>query len=199
MKFLSSAAVTVLSGVVLQNVIFARAFSTDASLLSSKTYRDILKLDFVTGAVTMITAVLVWLARKFLSGLSVWGVIRWPVYFVCLFLGCVILRAVIICIQMDNRIEKEFESLMMRVSFNGIAFGIVLIAAASYTSFIDMMLYTFGCCVGLAGAHMLVRAGQERIELSPVPRSFRGVPVLMVYIGILSLAIYGLIGHQLPT
>lgn len=194
-----SAVVTVLAGVVLQNVLFARAFSSDVSFLSTRNYRSILKLDLVTTIVTLVTAILVWVARKFMSGLSLWGVIRWPVYFICLFIGYVFLRFLIIYTQKDSRIEKEFEFLMMRVSFNGIAFGIVLIAAANFSSFIFMMLYTIGCCIGLIGAHMIIRSGQERIELSNVPRAFRGIPVLMIYIGILSLAIYGLIGHQLPT
>jgi len=194
-----SAAITVLAGVVLQNVLFARAFSADASFLSTKTYRDVLKLDLVTTVVTLVMAVLVWMARRLMSGLSAWGVIRWPVYFACLFIGYVFLRFIIIYTQKDSSIEKEFEFLIMRVSFNGIAFGIVLIAAANFSSFALMMLYTLGCCIGLMGAHMIIRAGQERIELSNVPRAFRGVPVLMIYIGILSLAIYGLIGHQLPT
>lgn len=199
MSALYSAVVTVLAGVVLQNVLFARAFSSDVSLLATRTYRSILNLDLVTTVVTTITAVFVWIARKLMSGLSVWGIIRWPVYFVCLFIGYVLLRFIVIYARKDNGIEEEFEFLMMRVSFNGIAFGIVLIAAANFSAFIPMMLYTIGCCIGLMGAHMIIRAGQERIELSQVPRAFKGIPVLMIYIGILSLAIYGLIGHQLPT
>ena len=33
--------------------------------------------------------------------------------------------------------------------------------------------------------------------MSKVPRAFRGLPILLIYIGILSLALYGLLGHPL--
>jgi electron transport complex protein RnfA len=46
---------------------------------------------------------------------------------------------------------------------------------------------------------VLIGAGMERIALCRVPKAFRGLPVLLIYLGLLSLAFYGLIGHQLPT
>ena len=59
--------------------------------------------------------------------------------------------------------------------------------------------FAFGSGAGYTLALLLISEGRKRIALSDVPRAFRGLPVALIYIGILSLAIYGLIGHQLPT
>ena len=48
-------------------------------------------------------------------------------------------------------------------------------------------------------AMVLVREGELRLEMCNVPRAFRGLPVTLIYIGLISLAFYGLVGHQLPT
>ena len=54
-----------------------------------------------------------------------------------------------------------------------------------------------GSAVGYAAALVLVSEGQRKIQNRNVPASFRGLPVTLVYIGVLALAIYGLTGHTL--
>ena len=48
-------------------------------------------------------------------------------------------------------------------------------------------------------AVIIVGYGLTRLEYCRVPKIFRGVPIALIYLGLLSLAFYGLIGHQLPT
>ncbi len=43
----------------------------------------------------------------------------------------------------------------------------------------------------------LVRGAQERLQSEAVPATFRGLPITLLYIGILALAIYGFTGHML--
>ena len=39
--------------------------------------------------------------------------------------------------------------------------------------------------------------GHRKIDRRSVPASFRGMPVMLIYIGILALAVYGFTGHGL--
>ena len=44
-----------------------------------------------------------------------------------------------------------------------------------------------------------VRVEEGRLAICNVPRAFQGLPIRLMYIGLLALATYGLIGHQLPV
>ena len=84
-------------------------------------------------------------------------------------------------------------------AFSCAVLGTILIAFSGGYGFVKTVGFAFGSGIGYTAALLLVREGRRRIALSDVPRAFRGLPIMLLYIGILSLAIYGLIGHQLPT
>ena len=54
-----------------------------------------------------------------------------------------------------------------------------------------------GAGAGYLLAAILCWTIRERLDLCDIPRSFRGAPILFIYIGLLSLALFGLVGHQL--
>ena len=47
---------------------------------------------------------------------------------------------------------------------------------------------------GLLAAVLVVDEGRRRLRSKDIPHIFRGLPSVLIYIGILSLAIYGLVG-----
>ena len=46
-------------------------------------------------------------------------------------------------------------------------------------------------------AVQVVTEGQRKLQSDAVPATFRGLPITLLYIGILALAIYGFTGHML--
>ena len=64
-----------------------------------------------------------------------------------------------------------------------------------YTAFV-IMITTLG--VRSVLAVLLVTEGQRRLRSRRIPASFRGLPITLVYIGILALAIYGFTGGSSP-
>jgi len=58
--------------------------------------------------------------------------------------------------------------------------------------------YAFGTGIAFFLASILVFEGTRKLKGSHIPEAFRGLPATLIYIGILSLAFYGLIGHKLP-
>ena len=91
---------------------------------------------------------------------------------------------------------KTLRDVLPISSFNTALFGALYMSIP--LDFAQSVGYALGTGAGYTAAILILYYAQKRIALSPVPRSFRGVPVLLVYIGLLSLAIYGLIGHGLP-
>ena len=45
-------------------------------------------------------------------------------------------------------------------------------------------------------AELLVTEARHRLRSKAIPKAFRGLPITLVYIGVLALAIYGFTGHS---
>ena len=43
---------------------------------------------------------------------------------------------------------------------------------------------------------LLVNEARHRLRSKAIPKAFRGLPITLVYIGVLALAIYGFTGHS---
>ena len=50
--------------------------------------------------------------------------------------------------------------------------------------------------VVLVLAVLLVTEARHRLRSRAIPKAFRGLPITLVYIGVLALAIYGFTGHS---
>jgi len=85
------------------------------------------------------------------------------------------------------------------VTFNTALFGAFFIANSQNFSAVQTIGYAVGSGVGYTGAVLVIYLARRQLALSTVPRAFRGLPVLLVYMGLISLALYGLIGQILPT
>ncbi len=81
-------------------------------------------------------------------------------------------------------------------TFNSAVLAVLLIVARRSLSVTDALAYGFGSAIGFTGATLLIRRQKNQAQILRVPKAFRGLPVTLIYIGILSLALYGLIGHQ---
>ena len=83
--------------------------------------------------------------------------------------------------------------------FNTAVIGAALIAVQGILTFTHVLGFAVGSAIGFSIALFLVEEGQRVLSLRQIPKAFRGLPITLLYIGILSLAFYGLIGHQLPV
>ena len=186
-----------LSAMIIENAVFARGLVMGDVLRRTETYQSIL---WFGGFVAVVAS---------LAGAFAWGAAlaadRWPALVQCWWIPlmlCVTAAYGLVLAALRFKMKKSgapFEQLLASAAFNGAVFAAVLLAAADRLSLFQTVVYCLGSAAGLTLAMMLIHSGRERMELSEVPRAFRGLPVTMIYIGILCLAIYGLIGHQLPA
>ena len=70
--------------------------------------------------------------------------------------------------------------------------GYMLSQAESYTKLYQTVGFCLGCGIGYTIATILVVEGARRLSISDVPKPFRGLPVLTIYVGLLSLVVYGI-------
>ncbi|MDF3004124.1 MAG: putative NADH:ubiquinone oxidoreductase, subunit RnfA [Oscillospiraceae bacterium] len=194
MKAIYEMMAVIIVAAVTENLLFARALGVDHILERTKSYRAIIRLGAMTCVVSFLGGILAWVFKFALKGYS-W----WPIFRGLSVLLSISMAYFLITVIIGTRKVKTAQSLPVVAAFNGASFGAVLIAILSKDTLLQTIAYCLGCSAGLTIAMMLVHSGRERLELCKVPKSFNGLPITMIYIGILSLAIYGLIGHQLPT
>lgn len=65
---------------------------------------------------------------------------------------------------------------------------------AYHYGFVESVIYTIGVAVGFSLVLILFAAMRERLELAPIPKFFRGVPIAFITAAIFSLAFMGFAG-----
>jgi H+/Na+-translocating ferredoxin:NAD+ oxidoreductase subunit A len=60
--------------------------------------------------------------------------------------------------------------------------------------FIESVIYTLGVAVGFSLVLIIFAAMRERLDLAPVPKFFRGVPIAFITAALFSLAFMGFAG-----
>lgn len=73
--------------------------------------------------------------------------------------------------------------------------GTLLICANQNYTMMQSIAFGLGSALGYVFIIFIVREGRRRLRSKDVPSIFQGLPSSLIYIGILSLAIYGLVGH----
>ena len=58
--------------------------------------------------------------------------------------------------------------------------------------------FGLGTGIGFSLATFFISIAYDYLHSEAIPKAFRGFPILLIYIGMLSLAFYGMIGHELP-
>lgn len=70
--------------------------------------------------------------------------------------------------------------------------GYILSQNGGYTKLYQTVGFCLGSGIGYTVATLLVIEGARKISTSDVPKPFRGLPVMAIYIGLLSLVVYGI-------
>jgi len=115
------------------------------------------------------------------------------------FLVCVGIVYVVTIVLIRKAIPRYYEKLRRMLpltTFNTALFGALYMSITQ--DFLTSLAYSIGIGIGYTAAILIIYYAGKRLAMSPIPRSFRGVPILLIYLGLLSLAIHGLIGHALP-
>ena len=74
--------------------------------------------------------------------------------------------------------------------------GTLLVAASQNYNLLQSIGFGFGSGLGYVLAVLLVTEARHRLRSKAIPETFRGLPITLVYIGVLALAIYGFTGHS---
>lgn len=190
-----------LAAVFFENIIFTRALGTSRIISVVKSPKTMLKFGVLLTCITTVSGFLAWAVNLLISGLSFKLYIE-PLVFVIVLAVVYVLASVVLLFAFPKTYRKMREILLLAV-FNCATLGAVLLPAHNSLMSVEASLaswlgYSFGTGIAFFLASILVFEGTRKLKGSHIPAAFRGLPATLIYIGILSLAFYGLIGHKLP-
>ena len=197
MSFIFQFLTMMLTALFVENIIFTRALGTSWLFYLTKNPKEILKYTLLLPGVTTLSGLIGYPLRGLLHSHDM-GHVLVPIMFIAI-TAAVYLAAYFVIIKF---FPEKFENPGLNLGtavFNCAALGTLLVPANIRLDLISTVGYGIGMSLGFGLAAVIVGYGLTRLEYCRVPKIFRGVPIALIYLGLLSLAFYGLVGHQLPT
>ena len=195
---LGSFMIYALIAIFVENAVFTRGFGVSRlTKLVGDNAVDSLVFCSLLCLVLVLSAPFGFLVNSFLEAPEFWyrDYVR-PICFVIITVLAFTLVIIVVSL-LPIRNKKDILAVLPMATFNCAVMGPMLITATQNYNFIQTMGFALGSGLGYGLAVLMVTEGQAKMLSPHVPKSLQGLPVNLLYIGILALAIYGLTGHRL--
>ena len=142
----------------------------------------------------VLVAPLAFYAGRLLAPLPNRAQLRPVVYLVCIAVVC-LFELVVLKLAKGPRSGQLIRILPIAAVNSGVL-GTVLVERTQSFTLEQSIGFGLGSGLGYLLAVMLVTEAQNRLRSRAIPEAFRGLPVTLIYNGVLALAIYGFTGHS---
>lgn len=186
-----------LTMIFIQNAILTRALGTSAVLFNLRKRYSIGLFSVILTVIVTASCCIVYFFRQEIDRLR-YSYYMTPLIYVAI-VGLVYIFTLLFCSFVLKKQYPKIRPMIHLAAFNGAVFGGLLLSDAAKYHIWGQIAFGLGVGIGYALASYLVSLGYERLNSDRIPRPFRGFPITLIYIGVLSLAFYGLIGHELTV
>lgn len=205
MKSVLAASNIALIIMTIQNIVFTRGFGIDEALDLARKPKRILPFSLILIGMTTLSSIGVYYMNQlFFKNKEVYYYVPLIVVASIAFVYFLALGIIYLIAYQSKKTEtveffRAYTKYMPRSSFNCAVVGTVLLSFNMKATLAQMIVSGIGAGLGFLLAVLVMREGRVRLEKNEnIPRHFQGMPAQLIYLGILSLALYGLIGYQLP-
>ena len=190
-SFFSSLVASVIMSVIAENLVFSRAFGVTPMIAAAKNKRTLPGVCAGVSYFTAASSIGMWaVSRLFSSGdkhylVALYALIVGAIYFVTLLCAFVFVR------EKFSRIKKYVHI----SAFNSAVMGTIFLSASGCTAFGEYLIFGITSGLGFAAASYMLSGVYSELYSENVPRVFRGYPAVMIFSGIMAMAVYGILGH----
>jgi Na+-translocating ferredoxin:NAD+ oxidoreductase RnfA subunit len=177
-----------------QNAVFTRGMGV-SRLIQLVGDDDTSSLLFASllCVICVLNAPFAWLINRALEQLP-WRVQLRPLgYVLCIAIVCGLLWLALTYLKLPWR--EQLRGMLPNAAFNTCVAGTLLVTTTQSYTLPQSLGFGLGSGAGYFLAVLLVAEARRRLQGSEVPKAFRGLPIVLLYIGILALAVYGFTGH----
>lgn len=142
----------------------------------------------------VLVAPLVYFSGSFIAPLPNRAQLRPVMYLTCIAAVC-LFELLVLKLAKGPRSGQLIRILPVAAVNSGVL-GTVLVERTQSFTLEQSLGFGLGSGLGYLLAVMLVTEAQNRLRSRAIPEAFRGLPITLIYIGVLALAIYGFTGHS---
>ena len=178
-----------------QNTVLARGMGVSRLVqLVGDDDTSTLQFGLLLSVICVLNAPVGWAAGILLQKMPQPSMVRPLVFVLCSLLVCLLLW-VLLEHAKDLPGREALQQMLPNAGFNTCVVGMLLVTTVQHFTFAQTLGYGLGSGLGYLAAVLMVAEARRRLRASSVPAPFRGLPIVMIYVGILALAIYGFTGH----
>lgn len=182
-----------LIAVFVQNSILERALGANVLIYASRKKEHVIGFFVAITYITTISSPFVWLLDNFLGNNSYYHLIM-PLLYI-LIIGIIYVVTLVIIWRFSPKLFKSLKKYVHLSVFNCSVVGALFLCSYQGSDIFTYIGYGLGTGIGFLLAAYLLYIATERLNSPLVPDSFRGFPIMLVYVGILSLALYAFTGY----
>ena len=142
----------------------------------------------------VLVAPLAYFAGSFIAPLPNRAQLRPVMYLTCIATVC-LFELLVLKLAKGPRSGQLIRILPVAAVNSGVL-GTVLVERTQSFTLEQSLGFGLGSGLGYLLAVMLVTEADRRLRSEAIPEAFRGLPITLIYIGVLALAIYGFTGHS---
>lgn len=181
--------------IFVENTIFFRGFGSSTMIISSKNKRYFVGLTLCITYMTTVSCALAYFANKIFTDYDM-NYLYLPIIYVVI-IGCVYIITLLLLYKIFNSLFVKIKKYIHLSAFNCAVLGAMFISSIKDLSFIEYLVFGLATGIGFMLAAYLLAIVYDKLYSEDVPKSFRGYPIILIYIGIISMALYGFAGNQL--
>lgn len=193
LTLLQSIVISVLTLVIAENFVFARAFGVSTMIVSAKNKRNLRGICLGIVYFTTASSAAAWMVNSALPSFSSQACFKPFLYVLLIGILYIItlLGAYLFFRSRFSRLKKYVHI----AAFNGSVMGTIFLCSSSCEGAAEYIL--FGLCSGLgfSAASYMLSGVYSQLYSKAVPKAFRGYPSVMLFAGIIAMALYGILGH----
>lgn len=179
--------------IFVQNAIFERAFGANVVIYSSRKESHIIGFSIGITLMTTVASVITYFLDSVLLSMEK-GWLFMPLAYITVISTLYILSLLLIW-RLFPKLFSRIKKYVHLSVFNCTVIGALFLNANYGGDIWEYIGYGIGTGVGFFLACLLLNIAGEKLNSDKIPKAFRGYPVMMIYIGIISLAFYALVGY----
>lgn len=184
---------TSLIAIFVQNSIFERALGINVLLYASRKREHLLGFFAAITYTTTISSAIIWNFDRLFADNEYYGIFM-PILYVAVVSVLYIVTLVLIW-RFFPKLFRNIRKYVHLSVFNCSVIGALFLCSVQGADIFTYIGYGFGTGIGFLLAAYLLYIAADRLNSPLVPAAFRGFPIMLVYVGILSLALYAFTGY----
>ena len=179
--------------IFVQNAIFERAFGSNVAIYASRKNSHVIGFTLGITAMTTIASAISYFIDGAILGTE-YGFLFLPLIYV----GIISVLYILTLLLFWRVFPKLFARIKKYVHlsvFNCTVIGALFLNSNFGNDIWSYIGYGFGTGIGFFLASLLLNVARDKLDSERIPKVFRGYPVMLIYIGVVSLAFYALVGY----